>query len=123
MVRPHTHRYTLRIKIISSKSEEDEHKLIQKTLQKFFDIVLQGDPKTLIPPYFELDRSDNSVPDLSPSFNVEALDSYYSLKRYFSRLSPRSEEGFVSLWPKASDHELATDMGWLLYSTRQQEQG
>jgi hypothetical protein len=28
-----------------------------------------------------------------------------------------------SLWPKASDHELATDIGWLLYSTRQQDEG
>jgi hypothetical protein len=150
ILRPHIHRYTLRIKIISSKNEEDEQALVQKTLKKFFDIVLQGDPKSIIPPYFELDRSDKSVPDLSSSFNVEALDSYYSLKRYFSRLSPRSDDGHVwcsiilaqsiafpafmektrhslenqafSLWPKASDHELATDVGWLLYSTRQQDE-
>jgi hypothetical protein len=67
-----------------------------------------------------------------------------------ARLSPRPEEGFVwssiilaqsipfasfmektrhflenqefSLWSKASDHELATDIGWLLYATRQQEE-
>lgn len=150
MLRTHIHRYTLRIKIISSKSEEEEQHLVQKTLQKFFDIVLQGDTKTIIPPYFELDRQDNSVADLSSTYNVKALDSYYSLKRYFSRLSPRSAEGFVwssvilaqsipfstfmektrhslenqafSLWPKASDHELATDLGWFLYSTRQQDE-
>jgi hypothetical protein len=149
MLQPHIHRYTLRIKIISSKSEEDEQALVQKTLQKLFDIILQGDPKTIIPPFFELDRADNSVPDLLSTFNVAALDSYYSLKRYFSRLSPRSEEGFVwssiilaqsisfssfmektrhslenqdfSLWPKALDHELASDVGWLLYSTCQQD--
>ncbi len=150
MLRPHIHRYTLQIKIISSKSEEDEQVLVQKTLKKFFDIVLQGDSKSIIPPFFELDRSDKSVPDLSSSFHVDALDSYYSLKRYFSRLSPRSEDGHVwcsvilaqsisfaafmektrhslenqafSLWPKAPDHELATEVGWLLYSTRQQDE-
>jgi hypothetical protein len=27
-----------------------------------------------------------------------------------------------SLWPNASDHKLATDIGWLLYSTRQQDE-
>ncbi len=132
MLRPHIHRYTLRIKIIKSKSEEEEQMLVQKTLQKLFDIILQGNFKSIIPPYFELDRSDTLIPDLSSTFNVSALDSYYSLKRYFSRLSSRSEEGFVwssiilaqsipfttfmektrhsldnqafSLWPKASDH-------------------
>lgn len=30
------------------------------------------------------------------------------------------ENRAFSLWPKASDHELAADMGCLLYSTRQQ---
>jgi hypothetical protein len=139
MLRPHIHCYTLRVKFISTKSEEDEQALIQKTLQIFFDIVIQGDPKSIIPPYFELDRSDKSIPDLSSTFNVEALDSFYSLKSYFSRLSNRTAEGFIwssiilaqsiafsvfmektrhslenqafSLWPKASDHELATNAG------------
>ncbi len=80
MIRPHIHRYTLRIKIIKSKSEEEEQILVQKTLQKFFDIVLQGDSKSIIPPFYDLDRADNSIPDLSSAFNVTALDSYYSLK-------------------------------------------
>jgi hypothetical protein len=95
MLRNQVHRYTLRIEIISSKSEEDKQFLIQKTLQNFFDIVLHGDIKWIIPPYFELERSDTLVPHLSSTFNVEASGSYYSMKRYFSRLSPRSAEGFV----------------------------
>jgi hypothetical protein len=95
MLRPHIHCYTLRIKIIKSRSEEDEQVLVQKTLQKFFDIILQGDPKSIIPPYFDLDRSDKSVPDLCSTFHVTALDSYYSLKRYFSCLSAQSDEGFI----------------------------
>lgn len=32
------------------------------------------------------------------------------------------ENQAFSLWPKASDHELAMDIGWLLYSTRLQEE-
>jgi hypothetical protein len=32
------------------------------------------------------------------------------------------ENRSFSLWPKASDHEVATDVGWLLYSTRQQDE-
>jgi hypothetical protein len=32
------------------------------------------------------------------------------------------ENQAFSLWPKASDHELATDAGWLLYSTRLQDE-
>ena len=150
MLHPHIHRYMLWIKIIYSRSEEDEKALVQKTLQKFFDIVLQEDFESMIPPFFKLDRSDNSIPDLSATMNVAAFNSYYSLKRYFLRLSPRLEEEFVwssiilaqsisfpnfmeitqqslenqdfSLWPKASDHELATDVSWLLYSTRQQDE-
>jgi hypothetical protein len=32
------------------------------------------------------------------------------------------ENQAFSLWPKASDHEFATEVGWLLYPTRQQDE-
>jgi hypothetical protein len=81
---------------------------------------------------------------------VPSIDSYHALKKYFFRLSPRDDEGVswcsiilaqampfsafmdkakyslenndFSLWPKASDNENTTDMGWLLYSTRAQDE-
>jgi len=82
---------------------------------------------------------------------VEATDSYSEVKKYFSRISPHKEDGAVwcslilaqnlpfltfmekarhslennsfSLWLKASSHESASEVGWLLYSTRQQDEG
>jgi len=148
--RPHIHRYTVRFKTIKSKSEDEAHQLIQDCLQRFLDIVLQADPKTIIPPYLELDRNDKSVSNISSAFPVTALESYHSIKKYFFRLSPRDEEGIswcsiilaqslsfsqfidkakyslenndFSIWPKASDNENTTDAGWLLYSTRAQDE-
>jgi hypothetical protein len=123
---------------------------MQEILQRFLDIVLQADPKTVIPPYLELDRNNKSITDLSSAFPVSSIDSYHALKRYFFRLSPRDEEGVswcsvilaqtlpfpifmekakyslenedFSLWPKATDNENTTDSGWLLYSTRAQDE-
>jgi hypothetical protein len=148
--RAHIHRYTLRFKTIASKSEEESHQVIIDTLQRFLAIVLQADPKTIIPPYLDLDRNDKSIQDISAAFPVASVDSIHILKKYFFRLSARNEAGMnwcsiilaqqvpfsvfiekaryslensdFSLWPKASDNENATDVGWLLYSTRNQDE-
>jgi hypothetical protein len=81
---------------------------------------------------------------------VLAIDSFHLLKKYFFRMSPRNEQGFAlcsvilaqslhfqafmdkakyslenqnfSLWPKLSDNENASDVGWLLYSTCNQDE-
>jgi len=125
-------------------------RLFKKTLQRFLEIVLQADSKTIIPPYLELDRNDKSVSDLSTVFPVSSVDSSHVIKKYFFRLSSRDNNGFnwcsiilaqsipfltfmekakyslenndFSLWPKASDNENTTDVGWLLYSTRAQDE-
>jgi hypothetical protein len=68
--REYTHRYTLRFKTIQAKTDEEGHQLVQDTLQRFLEIVLQADPKTIVPPYLELNRSDKAVSDLSLAFPV-----------------------------------------------------
>jgi len=104
------------------------------------------EPKTILPPYLELDRNDKSIQDLSSAFPVSSLEGHHMLKKFFFRLSPRDEEGIswcsiivaqpipfshfmdkakyslenndFSLWPKASDNENTSDVGWLFYFTR-----
>jgi len=91
--REHIHRYTLRFKMIASKSEEENHQVIIDTLQRFLAIVLQAEPKTILPPYLDLDRNDKSVQDISSAFPVASIDSIHVLKKYFFRLSSRDEAG------------------------------
>jgi hypothetical protein len=147
---PFIHRYTLRFKTIKPKSEDEGYQNIKETLQRFLEVFLQAEPKTIIPPYLDLDRNDKSVQDLSSAFQVSSLDAHHVVKKYFFRLSPRDEERVswcsiilaqpipfttfmdkakyslenndFSLWPKASDNENSTDVGWLLYSTRAQDE-
>jgi len=150
LTRYHIHRYDLRLKVKQAKTEEDEVSLIQQALQRFLDIMLQADPSTTIAPFFELDQNDKSVPDLTSKFKVSDLDSLPLIKRYFSRLSNWNDQGNVycsvilaenitfydimdkaqqvllnlenGLFPKASDHEDTAEVGWLLCSTRQQDE-
>jgi hypothetical protein len=93
LTRQHIHRYDLRIKVKLAKSEDEEVVVLQQALQKFCNIALQADPSTIIPPYFELDHNEKMIPDLSSKFKVGELDSIPSIKRYYSRLPNRSNQG------------------------------
>jgi hypothetical protein len=92
-IRSHIHRYTLHFKTIASKSEEESHQIIIDTLQRFLATLLQAEPKTIIPPYLDLDWNDKSVQDISAAFPVSSIDSIHMLKKYFFRLSTRNEAG------------------------------
>jgi hypothetical protein len=78
--RAQVHRYDLRIKIKSTKTEDDEYEAVEKAIQKFLDIALQADASSIIPPFYALDRNDKTVPDFNSSFQVNALDSLPSIK-------------------------------------------
>jgi hypothetical protein len=94
--RDHLHRYDLWLLIKKEKSEDEDQGNTQKALLRFQATMLQADSNTAIPPYFELDRGDNSVPDLMATYKASALDSLASVKNYLSRLSPRNEtSGYV----------------------------
>ena len=69
-------------------------RLFRKLFKDFLEIVLQADPKTIIPPYLKLYRSDKSVSDLSTVFPVSAVSSFHVMKKYFFRLSNRDDNGF-----------------------------
>ncbi len=150
VLRPHVHRYDLSFIIKKPKSDDEEESLVQKALQRFLEIMIQADAQTVIPPYFELDRQDKAIPDLCKEFQVNAVESFCALRQYFSRLNHRNEETgkvYCSLilaqnkpfrevmeramsslrnhnlgvYPRACDHENSSDVGWLLYSARQQD--
>jgi hypothetical protein len=150
VTRSHVHRYDLRIKVKTSQSDDEEFKIVQQCLQKFLDITLQADSSSTIPPYYELDRADKTVPDINNAYSISSLDSLETIKRYFTRHSPRNDKGnmYCSLilaqntsfhdfmdkarsslmnldyciFTKACDHERTSEIGWLLYSTRQQDE-
>jgi hypothetical protein len=147
--RAHIHRYDMRISAKKTKDEDEEFKVIKAALQKFLDLLLQADESIIIPPFYEIERSDKTASDLSAKFQVSELDSIVDLKRYFARLSKITDKGFVycnviiahsatffeimdklrqifndlkfGLYPRASDHEDSADVGWLLYSNKFQD--
>jgi hypothetical protein len=150
MTRSHIHRYDIKLIIKKTRNDEDGEAAIQKTLQRLQEIMLQADPHTIIPPYFELDRSDKAIADLSKDLLISSIESFQNLKTYFSRLNrPNETTGEIycsailaqnkpfnevldrtlsslrnqniSIFPRGCDHEVSSDVGWLLYSTRQQD--
>ena len=95
-IRRHIHRYDLQISIKECKSEEEEQRLLQNLLEKFLETMLSADSTIIVPPYYELDRSNKSFQDLSKSFKIPNLESFAKIKRYFSRLGNRNPNtGFV----------------------------
>jgi hypothetical protein len=45
---------------------------MQQSLQKVFDIAIQADNSSTIPPYFEVDHLDRTIPDLNASFSISS---------------------------------------------------
>jgi hypothetical protein len=116
------------------------------------ETMLSADLSIIIPPYYELDRSNSSFSDLSKAFKISDVESFSKLKRYFSRLGNRNpntgfvycscivaasfphtslmtkvsqilQESKLSLWPRSCDHENVGRIGWLLYSLQDMDVG
>jgi hypothetical protein len=112
--------------------------------------MISANKTLIIPPYYELDRSNTSFQDLSSSNKVSDIESFTKLKRYFSRLGSRNphtgfvycsyiiaaslphaalmthvsqilQESKLSLWPRSCDHENVGRIGWLLYSLQDRD--
>jgi len=50
------------------------------------------------------------------------IGSIIILATFMDKTRASFENNSFSLWPKASDHESASEVGWLLYSTCQQDE-
>ncbi len=78
-----------------TKFKDEEQIAVLNTLQKFFEIVLQVDKSSIIPPFLELDRYDRSVLEISVSLPVAKIEPFSSVKRYFARISQRNDKGYI----------------------------
>ncbi len=119
-----------------------------KQLNLFFSLLLKADERAIIPPYLIGDRDARGIQDLSYKYTIANVKGIASAKRYFHRLFPRAEGGMfycnvimvtskspsnlmetlstqlrdnsMGLWQRSIDAEQVSEIGWLLYSTRQQ---
>jgi hypothetical protein len=150
LIRHNITRYDLRFKVKSTNVEEESQVAIHRILTDLFNIILQADETTILPPYLALDCNSPGINDVSSSFLVSELVSFPALKNYFSRLYSKTEGGNIycslilasslstqdllnavkyklaglemGLWPRPTDHEQVSDIGWLLYSSRYQDE-
>jgi hypothetical protein len=88
-------RYDLRFKVKSTTVEEEAQVATHRVLSEFFNIVLQANDSTILPPYLELDRISPGINDLSSSYLVSDLGSFPALKNFFSRLYTKTEGGNI----------------------------
>jgi hypothetical protein len=63
------------------RTDEEEERILQNLLEKFFETMLSTDNTIIHPPYCELDRSNTSFQDLSSSHKIADIDSFTKLKR------------------------------------------
>ena len=123
---------------------------IMKQLNLFFSLLLKADDKAIIPPYLIGDREARGIQDLSNTYTMANVKGLASTKRFFHRLFPRAEgrmfycnviratskspssfmdalsihlrDNKMGLWQRSIDAEQVSEIGWLLYSTRQQDE-
>jgi hypothetical protein len=111
---------------------------------------LKADDKAITPPYLIGDREARGIQDLSNTYTMANVKGLASTKRFFHRLFPRAEgrmfycnviratskspssfmdalsihlrDNKMGLWQRSIDAEQVSEIGWLLYSTRQQDE-
>jgi hypothetical protein len=111
---------------------------------------LKADDKAITPPYLIGDREARGIQDLSNTYTMANVKGLASTKRFFHRLFPRAEgrmfycnviratskspsnfmdalsihlrDNRMGLWQRSIDAEQVSEIGWLLYSTRQQDE-